>query len=253
MPARLLRGFAVDFLTAHAPAVVERIMHPDYRLSIGGYLLAGRDAAYLPATAAQLDLFPGLCVTVHDVVLSPDAVAMRFTEHGVSAREGRASSWGGVTLFRIEGGQLREGWAEEDYLARKRQLRSGLIDPIAAPHPAPWDEPVRDPDPATEAAVRAWLADPAAPLAEAWDIGVEGPRLARLVVPRSLRLSALVTAGDRAAFHALVQGERAGGGDAATGSPVELCIAGIVDVADGRVTRAQVCGDRLGLQRRLPG
>jgi hypothetical protein len=32
--AQLLRGFAIDFLTAHNNAVVERIMAPSYRLNI---------------------------------------------------------------------------------------------------------------------------------------------------------------------------------------------------------------------------
>ncbi len=100
--AQLLRGFAVDFLTAHNLAAVETIMEPDYSLSIGGHLFSGRDDSYLPATAAQLEQFPGLCVTVHDTVIGPEIVAMRFTEHGASVRHGgQLSTWGGVTLFRI--------------------------------------------------------------------------------------------------------------------------------------------------------
>src|ERR1700722_5731760 len=98
LQARLLRGFAVDFLTSHDLRAVEGIMDPDYRLTIGGHVFEGRDHVYLPATAAQLDQFPGLAVTVHDVMLAPDAVAMRFSEHGVSRRnQGRAAVWGGIT------------------------------------------------------------------------------------------------------------------------------------------------------------
>ena len=58
--ACLLRGFAVDFITGHNLDVVERIMAPEYCLSIGGYLLNGRDTEYLPPTAAQINQFPGL-------------------------------------------------------------------------------------------------------------------------------------------------------------------------------------------------
>ncbi len=143
--ARALRGFAVDFLTAHDVSAVERVMDPAYRLSIGGHVLDGRDTSYLPATAAQLDQFPGLTVTVHDTILGSDGVAMRFTEHGASLRDGgRVAAWRGITLFRLQDGRLAQGWAEEDYFARKRQLKSGAPDPVAparAPRLGPADAP----------------------------------------------------------------------------------------------------------------
>ena len=256
LPARLLRGFATDFLTSHDVDEVERIMDPAYRLDIGGHVFDGRDNAYLPATAAQLDQFPGLVVTVHDVVLSPDHAAMRFTEHGVSPRHGRAAAWGGVTLFRIEGGRLRHGWAEEDYLARKRQLKAGACDPIAPPHPAPWDAPVEVSDARTESAVRDWLAQERlleAPELE--EIRVGGPRFAELVAPDQVRVTHLFSAGARAAFHAECVGTFRGGfedvGRAQVGVAAVLRVAGIADVADGRVARVQLSADRLGLHRSL--
>ncbi|MFS0737132.1 ester cyclase [Sphingomonas sp. 1P06PA] len=251
LPARLLRGFANDFLTGHDNHVVERIMDPAYCLSISGHRLAGRDDVYLPATAAQLDLFPGLVVTAHDTVFSSDAMALRFTEHGVSARDGRAAAWGGITLFRIGNGRIVHGWAEEDYLARKRQQKSGQVDPVAPPHPAPWDEPVRDADEATEQAVHSWLE--ALDFGCVEDVAAEGPRIVDLIVPRAVTLSTLFSAGPRAAFHAVVTGDYRGGLDdgAASGAPIALSIAAIADVAHGRVERIQICADRLGLQRLL--
>jgi hypothetical protein len=254
--ARLLRGFATDFLTAHNVAVVERIMDPGYCLSIGGFLLDGRDDAYLPATAAQLDQFPGLVVTVHDVVLSPDAVAMRFTEHGISLRApGRAAAWGGVTLFRIQDGRLRHGWAEEDYFARKRQLKTGVVDPIRPPHPCPWDSPCEAPDDATEAAAREWLGDPARLLAGVEEVIVGGPHVAELLVPTATSITTLFSAGRRAAFHLEWSGAYAGGFDdvdrGLVGRPVVLRMAGLLTVRDGQVTDVQISADRLGLQRCL--
>ena len=253
LPARLLRGFAVDFLTAHNPAAAEWIMDPAYCLSIGGHVLNGRDTAYLPATLAQLDQFPGLCVTCHDVVLSPDAVAMRFTEHGVSAREGLPSSWGGITLFRIDGGRLRQGWAEEDYLARKRQLKTGICDAILPPHRAPWDSPMLPADADSARLLRNLLADPAALLERAEDMSMEGPRLLDLLAPSSIEISMLFTAGTRAAFHAVIAGSYRGGfaeiPRIGSGQPGTLPVAGIVDIAGNAVVRVQLCGDRLGLSR----
>lgn len=253
--AALLRAFAVDFLTAHNPAAAPRVFAEDYCLSISGARLAGRDDAYLPATVAQLNLFPGLCVTAHDVVIGETAVALRFTEHGVSAREQRGSSWGGITLFRLSGGRLQEGWAEEDYYARKLQLRSGEVNPIERPHPAPWDQPALPGDSATHEAAGAFLADPANVLCPTDEISAGGPLLGSLVKPTGIATSMLFTAGSRAAFHAVVEGLYRGGFDELSGEGegqnVSLPVTGILDVEGGAVTRTQICGDRLGLLRRL--
>lgn len=256
--ARILRGFAVDFLTCHNPAMVETIMEPDYALSISGVLLAGRDDSYLPATAAQLDQFPGLCVTVHDTVIGPDAVAMRFTEHGVSNRhDGRLSTWGGVTLFRIKNGRLHQGWAEEDYFARKRQLADATCDVVKSPHPAPWDAPCEAPDAAVEAVASAWLTHLASwgDASRIEEISAEGPRFADLVAIDAITVDQLFSAGDRGAFHLSCTGSYKGGfpdiAPARVGQSVTLRLAGIFDMAGGKVSRVQVCADRLGLNRSL--
>lgn len=253
--AALLRDFAVSFLTAHNGDLGRQVFADDYSLDISGSRLAGREAQYLPATLAQLELFPGLCVTAHDVVLGQDALALRFTEHGRSAREGRLSSWGGITVFRIEDGRLKQGWAEEDYFARKLQLRSGTVNPILAPHPGPWDVPVEQSDPATEEAARAWLARPHALLMPTEEISACGPRLSSLVAPDTVAVSFLFAAGPRAAFHAVIGGTYCGGFDdisgEAKGRTASLPVAGILDIEGGEVVRSQICGDRLGLHRRL--
>jgi predicted ester cyclase len=258
--AQLLRGFAVDFLTAHNLAAVGAIMDPDYRLSIGGHVLAGRDGSYLPATAAQLEQFPGLCVTVHDTVIGPDAVAMRFTEHGASIRhQKRLSTWGGVTLFRIKNGRLHQGWAEEDYFARKRQLATGTCDAVKAPHPAPWDAPCEAPDAEVEAPASAWLTNPAnwADTSRIDEINAEGPRFADLVAIETIAINQLFSAGNRGAFHLSCTGTYTGYFEdidpARIGQSVTLRLAGIFDVAHGQVARVQVTADRLGLHRSLMG
>lgn len=257
MPAQLLRGFAVDFLTAHVPAAARAIMAPGYRLSISGHLFEGRDDSYLPATVAQLEQFPGLCVTVHDVVLAPDAVAMRFTEHGASAKGGIVSTWGGVTTFRICDGQLEHGWAEEDYFARKRQLKTGEPDAILPPHAAPWDRPVEPARAETETVVRQWLSEPATLFRDIEEISAQGPRLHDLIEPDDVSVSFMFTAGIRAAVHAIVSGRYKGGfADAPgpVGAKVSVPVAAIIDVADRAIRRVQLCGDRLGLNRSLmPG
>lgn len=253
--ARALRGFAVDFLTSHDTSAVEWVMDPAYRLSISGHVFDGRDAQYLPATAAQLDQFPGLTVTVHDTILGTAGVAMRFTEHGASLRdEGRVAAWRGITVFELHDGRLAKGWAEEDYFARKRQLRSGTPDAVAAPELAPWDGPVLAPDPEAEAVVRAWL--PAVLTDAATEsVLVDGPAFAALIHPERFAVSHLFSAGSRVAAHFEVEGRYAGGFDdidrALVGNEIVFRLAAMIDVADGKVTRAQVSGDRLGLHRTL--
>lgn len=258
LPARLLRGFAVDFLTAHSADAARTIMAPGYRLSISGHLFDGRDASYLPATIAQLDAFPGLCVTVHDVVLAPGAAAMRFTEHGAAAKDGTISTWGGITLFEIADGQLQHGWAEEDYYARKRQLKSRVADAILPPHAAPWDVAVAEPDPSTEAVVRDWIAGQSTIFDSIDEISAEGPRLTSLIAPETIAVSYLFSSGKRAAFHAVLKGRYAGGyPDVAAdriGETVTMPVAGIVDTDGRSITKVQLCGDRLTLNRTLlPG
>jgi predicted ester cyclase len=255
--ARLLRGFAVDFLTSHDLSAVEGIMDPAYRLTIGGHIFEGRDRVYLPAAAAQLDQFPGLVVTVHDVLLAPDAVAMRFSEHGVSQRDqGRAAAWGGITMFRIMNGRLLHGWADEDYLARKRQLTTGVCDAVKSPHPAPWDVPVETPDPASLEATRRWLASPQAFA----DPGVEqicagGPTLAELIVADEFRVDVIMSAGARVVFRAIGHGRYAGGfadiGRSRVGQSIDLSIMGLVRVRNNAVYDVQIVFDRLGLYRTL--
>jgi hypothetical protein len=259
--AALLRGFAVDFITGHDISAAQRIMAPEYCLSIGGHMLNGRDAKYLPPTAAQIHQFPGLCVTVHDVIYGDNALAMKFTEHGASSRDaGRAATWRGITLFRTDGERLRWGWAEEDYFARKRQLSTGCCDAVDPPHPQPWDVQSAAPDPASEAVARRWLCSPEeqARLPDAdWLSLVDAadPRPGTLVEVQSTIIDELFTAGDRVAFHLEHQAVYRGGfadiDSAQIGRPVTVRAAGMLTVRNGAVVDASVTTDRLGLYRYL--
>ena len=259
--AALLRGFAVDFITGHDIKVAKRIMAPEYCLSIGGHLLNGRDAEYLPPTAAQIHQFPGLCVTVHDVIYGDNALAMKFTEHGASARDaGRAATWRGITLFRTDGERLRSGWAEEDYFARKRQLTTGVCDDVDPPHPTPWDVQPAAPDPDSEAAARRWLCnqeEQARLPGVDWlsQVGSEDPLPEALVEIESTTIDALFSAGDRVAFHLEHEARYRGGfadiDPSQVGRLVTVRAAGMLTVRGGTVVDASVTTDRLGLYRYL--
>ena len=258
--AQLLRGFAIDFLTAHNNSVVERIMAPSYRLHIGGVVFDGRDDEYLPATAAQLEQFPGLNVTVHDVVIGENAIAMCFTEHGSSIQdEGHRAAWSGITFFFTDGERFVTGWAEEEYIARKRQLTLGQCEGIEPPHIAPWDTKAQASNPENEAIVRQWIAHshPLKDIPNNHRLSPLDPDPDGLVDIRGSRVNALFSAGDRVVVHAEYHGIYAGGfGDLSPlliGCQAVLRFAAIVTIRSGEIIAARITTDRLGLSRALRG
>jgi predicted ester cyclase len=241
----LVRRWAVDWLSGNDPSVCDEIMAPSYSILIGGFRLEGRDA-YVSGTVGQLNRFPGLGLTIHELIASGDRVALRFTEHGASEKlEGRRAAWGGVALFRWNGRQLTECFAEEDYLSRRRQLDSGECDPIEAPAPAPWNTVPEPPDPVAEDVVRRWL--------KRGDLaGVDrddswlGHEATIELDDVEADVNDLFSAGNRIAFHGVHRGRFAGARE-----PMALHLAGLVTVQHGEVVAGRVVRDRLGLQRAL--
>lgn len=226
-------------------------MEPGYRLRIGAHVMSGRDQEYVPAVVGQFEQFPDLRLTVHELMLSGDRLALRMSEQGSSNRhQGRTASWAGIVLHRWNGRRLVETFAEEDYFSRRRQLASGVPDPAEAPAPAPWEVLAQAPDPAAERAVRDWLLESGG---EGGQVSHDEGGAGRLLEVAEVQIHELFSAGDRVAFHALAQGSYAGGlegSEAAPGSPAGMNLAGIVRVEGGVVT-GRVVRDRMGLQRSL--
>jgi hypothetical protein len=252
----LMRRFVVDWLDRADPAVVPELFAPDYAIDIAGVHMPGREA-YLEATSAQLARFPGLTVTVHDAMYTPDGrAALRFTEHGASARGGSAA-WRGIGLFRAEldgrgGGVLVHNATEEDYLGRRRQLLAGRPDPVDPPMVAPWTEPPVDPDPEAEKSVRAWL-DGGAP-ARSGITYDDGLAAIDLLDDPAIAVDTLVTAGRRVAVHGVARGRYAGGlpdVDVTPGAEVTQGLAALLDVAPDGTLSGHVVRDRLGVHRAL--
>jgi predicted ester cyclase len=244
----LMRRYCIDYTARHDLSVCDEIMDPSYTLHMGTHDLAGRDDAYKPAAAAQFRQFPGLCLTVNEVICSGDRLALRFTEHGASARhDGAQAAWSGIGLYRWDGRRLLENYVEQDYLARRRQLAEGRPDPVEPSAVAPWDTRSVPADLAAEKVVRAWLA--AGDLA-----GVTAddgrPPHRPLAVTRT-DVGVLFSAGPRVAFHAVQHGPPAGEDPRFAGDGEALLhLAGVVRVEGGRVAGGHVVRDRLGLLRR---
>ena len=250
----LVRRWAVEWLAAADPRVGEAILAPDYAISISGQLLDGREG-YLAATLGQLERFPGLGLTVHELIVAGDRVALRFTQHGASERRsGALAAWAGIALFAIDDGHLTRCWAEEDYLSRRRQLDSGPVDSIAAPATSPWTTTPRNPEAGAVEVVRGWLAAGAL-TAVACDEAPPGVSTPIQLEETSVEVDEIFAAGPRVAFHARRRGRYQGGLDgvpeAAHGRPAALDLAGILTVSGGAVQSGHIVRDRLGLARSL--
>ena len=237
----LVRRWAVNWINGHDAQATEDLMVPEYALRIGTFDLTTR-AAYVDATVSQLAQFPGLVLTVHEVLTNGTQAAIRFSEHGASLRhEGRAAVWTGVVLFESDGTHLVRTWAEEDYAARRRQLASGIPDPVGAPALAPWDTTPAEPDRAAEDVVHQWLSA-GLPSVDGvtWDDEHLDDAGHALSSDRG-EVDVVMSAGDRVAFHGRVHGvARDGSGTAGT-----IDVAGLVVVQSGRVAGGTVVSDRL--------
>jgi predicted ester cyclase len=253
----LMRRYVNDYTNRHDVSVCPEIMEPGYTLRMGPHEVAGRDERYIPAARKQFAQFPGLCLTVHEIVTNGERLAMRFSEHGRSARhDGRGAAWTGLGLYRWNGTQLVENLVEQDYLARRRQLATGSAAGVEEPALAPWDTVPVAPDPAAELVVRDWIA--AGDLGEPGVVADDGDASV-LLEDATSEVDDVFSAGDRVAFRVRRSGSYAGGlgpdagidDEALRGRTATMTLVGLVTVEDGRVVQGRVVRDRLGLARIL--
>jgi predicted ester cyclase len=257
--AALLRRYAFAYTATHDFDVCDHIMVDDYVLRMGPHVIRGRDAAYKPATAAQYRQFPGLGFTIHDLLLNGDRAALCFSEHGRSARTGTGAVWRGISMYRWDGSRLVECRVEQDYLGRRRQLDSGVPDPLPSPAVDPWTAGATESDAAVEAAARAWLEggallSAAGAVLDTEDVGHASARC--LLDAEDIEILDLLSAGPRIAFHLVVRGQYSDGLPRAAehvGARAELFVCGMGRVAGSEVEDVRAVSDRLGLERRLRG
>ena len=254
---RLMKHYVVDYTNSHDQAETAKIMEPDYHLRMGPYDVVGRDTAYYAATRKQMDQFPGLGLTVHEVWTSGERLMMRFSEHGASNRhDGALTAWGGIGLYRWNGDRLVSNSVEQDYFSRARQMKTRAPNPVEGPAIAPWDTAADAPDAAAEATVRAWLEagqlarTPGVLCDDAWT----GAEVEAVVDQDEIILNDMFSAGSHIGFHATQIGALLADfapTKAEVGRKVELHMAGIVHVMDGVVTSGRIIRNRLDLQRTL--
>jgi hypothetical protein len=254
---QLMKIYVVDYTNSHDQTQTARIMDPDYTLRMGSSVVSGRDTEYANATRRQMDQFPGLCLTVHEIHTSEDRLVMRFSEHGASNRhQGARAAWGGIGLYRWNGSRLKTNIVEQDYLSRAEQLASGDPRPLEAPAISPWDTPASQPDAHSEAVARNFIF--AGQIALSPDVQCDdaraGARMPVIVKQESVTVNDLFSCGTAVAFHISQHGalledfaERA----ADIGRKVTLHMAGILHVANDRVYAGRIIRNRLELRRSL--
>lgn len=254
----LMRRYVCDYTNRHDFEVCDEIMVPDYTLHMGTYDLAGRDTVYKPATARQFEQFPGLGLTVNQIVTNGSRLCLRFSEHGASLRHhGALASWGGIGLYKWDGERLTENFVEQDYYSRREQLASARPKPVETPALAPWDTAAEPANEAAEIMVRETLEhgdlslDDAVVFDDAWT----GSPKQRVLRPERTTIDDLFSAGEHVAFRITQTGtlldDFAGADPRFVDTPVFLHMTGLLTVRNGAIVAGRVIRDRLGLLRRL--
>jgi predicted ester cyclase len=253
----LMRRYCLDYTNRHDVTQVPGIMEPDYTLRMGQHVLSGRDDMYVPAASAQFRQFPGLCLTVHQIVSNGERLAMRFSEHGRSVKHAnQTAAWSGIGLYHWNGTKLTANAVEQDYYSRKLQLDGAPADPIEPPATAPWDVVDVAANPGAEAVARTLLESGEATTVlntdDAWFRASAQPRF----TDATYRVDDIFSAGDDVAFRVVVDGTYAGGlpeAEAHVGKRTQHYYVGVASVAGGTVAAGRIITDRLGLVRRLAG
>jgi len=255
----VFRRYVHGFVNSHDFATPLEIMGEHYTLHAGAATLVGRDVEYLPAVQRQMDQFPTLGYSIHELVTDGEKVAVRFSEHGRSARQpDREAAWIGVGIYRAEEGRLVECWVEQDHYGKRRQLATGISDPVQQVATDPWaDHADASPDATTaaEPLVRAWLSSLTSwPPADAHlDPGQAHTEQPRIRVSEAT-LECLVAEGSKVGFNARITGEYEGGLPelmVVAGQTVETWVGAIGDIVDGAVRNLRGASNRIAVQRRL--
>jgi hypothetical protein len=250
----LLRRYVCDYVNPHDFGILPDIMAQGYRLMTGDHEIAGRDGPYRSAVARQFSQFPGLVLTPHELLVSGNRAAIRFTEHGASAAHGgRQAAWRNIAIYEMAEGRLAQCRIEQDFASRRAQL-SGLIEAsIDPPAIAPWDTPHEEPCPAAEQVARQWLAH--ARWLETDSVRLDDSDITNcrpmLIAHQETEILALVSGTNRVAFHARQTGHLADPAPGFPDAPAWIHLSGILQIDDGRVAGGHVVRDREGLRRRL--
>lgn len=251
----LMHRYVHDYTNAHDLTVCDEIMHPDYRIQIGGQSLDLTE--YKNMVGWAYERFPDLRLVVHEFVTNGTRLAMHFSETATSqAHDGRRAVWHGIGLYRMaEDGRLAECLVEQDFYGRRGQFAGDAEKAVPVESPAVWSTAAATSSPGSEAVVREWLLTGDTEGGPRTGVVVQdGGRPRPLLSDRSTVVDDMFSAGDRVAFRATVHGRYVGGlhgADDATDARQHLDIVGLATVDSGTVNHVALVTDRYGLRVRL--
>jgi predicted ester cyclase len=130
--AAVVRRLIEECVNAHRADLLDDYMTADVRVHAATPGTSPETAGIEELRTAFQGLrtvFPDLHVTVEDVVAAGDRVALRWTGEGTHAGElagvagtGRPVRWGGIDLYRFDGGRIAEWWRNDDQAGLLAQL-----------------------------------------------------------------------------------------------------------------------------------
>jgi hypothetical protein len=253
---RLMWRYCGRFTNSHDISICDEVMAPDYTLYMGSQVMRGRDEAYKPASGGEFERMPDLALSVRKIITDGERLAMYFVEHGSSPRHGgNLATWDCIALYRWNGTQLVSCYVEEDYYARRRQLKSGLANPVGEVAIAPFSTARLQPNQHAEAIVREWIEGN--PLSESEGIACNDSRHAGWREPRfreldEVEVRELFSCGNDVAFSVRLAGPLDGGLPELAGHEDErgaIVVNGIATTDGQRVQTAAMVSGRFELLR----
>ncbi len=128
---RLARRWFQEVWNEGRTSTIDELMGADARMHGLGEDLVG-PAAYKQFHAAYRGAFPDLHIEIEDVLADDDRVLIRWTATGTHTGDTlgppathRPARFGGMSLARVQNGQIVEGWNAFDEMGMSRQL--GLV------------------------------------------------------------------------------------------------------------------------------
>jgi steroid delta-isomerase-like uncharacterized protein len=125
-----------DLLGRYDEAAFDAIWADDLEFREPQQVIRGREAGKKRYRAFR-EAFPDIDATLHEVVAQGDYVAVRYTLEGTHAglfagvpATGRRVALSGMSIFRLAGGRIAEGWGCADFFGFLRQLGALPAPPV---------------------------------------------------------------------------------------------------------------------------
>jgi steroid delta-isomerase-like uncharacterized protein len=125
----LVRRWYEEFINAHDVDALDELLAPDFQ----GHFLSGAPGRgkdeLKQIDGAMFAAVPDLHVTIEDMIVEGDRVAVRYSSQGTHTGDGlgtpatgNAFEGTGMDIFRIANGKIAERWAEMDFTGLMHQV-----------------------------------------------------------------------------------------------------------------------------------